>query len=532
MAPMITNLATPDGYPSEELISYMLRRTSVGLIITEYTYVNKVDSRGSFNEMGLYSDDLLPKFSRLVEAVHNNNTRIFVQLVHVGRKTKKEIIWGNVPIAPSNIPLMDEVREMSKDDINRVIVDFAKAAERAERAGFDGIEIHGAHGYLVAQFLSPATNKREDEYKDGVKFLLELLREIRRRVSIIVGLRISVTEFDNEGLNPAMVSNIIKRVENYLDYVHLSAGRDGPLGSAMPFYYKRPSFIEEAKVVRKSTNLPIFLVGSVVSIEDAEKVLEVADAVVVGRQLLADPDFPIKIKLGIPFRPCIRCNQLCRGFVVKEVRCDVNPELGWEILPQPEKGEGDVKVIGAGLMGLEAARILALRGFSVELFEASDKIGGQLNWIKDPWKREEFTKFLSYYEYELKRLGVKVRLNQKVECNDINCIKAVPEETQPSFVSYKGLRILIDSNLYAYQDYIFEWMKYNEVYITERSLSILDRTRRFLLERIYRENGVNIVKEGPNNADLVIREFKKDQPTIGKAIHRGYWLGRNYRLLR
>jgi len=523
MAPMISNLGTPAGYPTDNHILYLARRASVGLIITEYTYVNRIDARGSYNQLGLYDDEVIPKFARLTEVIHNLDSKIFVQLVHVGRKTRRSIIWGNVPIAPSNIPLLDEVREMSEDDINRVIMDFVKASERAERSGFDGIEIHGAHGYLVAQFLSPATNKRNDKFRDGVLFLEQLLKEIRRVVSIPVGLRISVTEFDPNGLTPKLVAGIIKRIENLLDYVHLSAGRDGPLGSSAPFYYKRPAYVEEAKIVRESVSLPLFLVGSVVTVEDAEKVLEVADAVVLGRQLLADPDWVIKVKNNLPIRPCIRCNQLCRLITVREVRCDINPELGWEIL-KPIRGEGRVKVVGGGLMGLEVARVLAMRGFEVELYEKSDKLGGQLNEIRDPYKKKEFSMLIDYYEKELKRLGVKVYLNREEKEGDII---AIPKERQPEFKEYKGLRILVNSNLYAYQDYVFEWAKYNEVYVTENVFKGLDRSRGYLLEEKYKELGVRIVKE-PVKADVVINDVRRTQPSIGQAIARGYWIGLQY----
>lgn len=525
MSPMITNLGAPEGYPTEEHIRYFVRRASAGLLITEYTYVNKVDARGSPNQLGLYDDELIPKFARLTEAVHNMDSKIFVQLVHVGRKTRRSLIWNNDPIAPSNIPLLDPVREMTEDDINRVIMDFVKASERAEKSGFDGIELHGAHGYLIAQFLSPATNKREDKYKDGVIFLEELLKEIRRVVSIPVGMRISVTEFDPQGLTPELVAKIVKRVENLLDYIHLSAGRDGPLGGSSSFYYKRPSYVDEAKVVRKVSNLPLLLVGSVSTIEDAEKVLEVADAVVLGRQILADPDWVIKVKNNLPIRPCIRCNQLCRLLSTREVRCDVNPELGWEIL-NLEKGEGEVRIVGGGVMGLETARVLALRGFEVKIYEKKDKIGGQLNEIRDPWKREEFSRLIDYYEKELKRLGVKIYLSTEERKADIF---ALPKERQPEFKEYKGMRILVNSNLYAYQDYVFEWVKHNEVYITENVFKGLDRNRSYLLQQKYKELGVNIVKENVK-ADIVINDVRRNQPSIGQSIARGYWLGMTFKL--
>ncbi|QKR00243.1 NAD-binding protein [Metallosphaera tengchongensis] len=522
MSPMISNLATPQGYPTDEHIAYLSRRTSsAGLIITEYTYVNKRDARGSPNEMGLYDDELLPKFSRLTDAIHGRGSKIFVQLVHVGRKTRSNLIWGNSPIAPSPIPILDPVKEMTQDDINRVINDFARASERAERAGFDGIEIHGAHGYLVAQFLSPATNKRKDKYSDGVAFLEELLTEVRRNVSIPVGLRISVTEFDDEGLNPELVSKIVGRVQNKLDYVHLSAGRDGPLGASMPMYWRRPAFLEYAKQFKRPS-IPVMLAGSIITLKEAEEALEVADAVVLGRQLLADPDWLPRSVRGEPVRFCIRCNQSCRGFASREVRCDINPELGWEVLPL-RPGSGRVTVVGGGLMGLEASRVLAIRGFRVTLLEQEDKLGGQLNWIKDPWKKE-FLSLLEYYERELSRLKVEIRLGEKGSRNE--GIWAVPDSTQPRFQSMSGKEILIDSNLFAYHDYAFAWSESNKVAITERSLRGLDRTRKHLLQEAYKERGIQVVEDGRGQVE--IRDFRRTQPTIGMAVARGYFMALDY----
>ncbi|QGA69166.1 FAD-dependent oxidoreductase [Sulfolobus sp. E11-6] len=531
MSPMISNLGTPEGYPSDAHIAYLAERAKgeVGLIITEYTYVNHIDARGSVNELGMYSDELTPKFMRLTELIHALGSKIFVQLVHVGRKTRKDIIWGNKPIAPSPIPIMDEVREMTKEDIERVKNDFINAAIRAKRAGFDGIELHGAHGYLLAQFLSPATNKRSDEYKDGVKFVEEILKGIKEKAKITVGIRISVTEFDNEGLTPEIVAEIGKRLEKAgIDYIHLSAGRDGPLGSSMPYYYKRLAFLEEAKIVRDAVNIPIFLVGSIITPEEAIKAREIADVVVLGRQLLADPYWLEKAKRDLPIRPCIRCNQSCRGVVYKEVRCDVNPELGWELLPPLEKGKGEVIVVGGGVMGLEAARVLALRGFTVTLYEQTNKLGGQFLLYKDPWKVKEFQELINYYERELRRLNVEVKLNSKMECSD--CIMAIPDYEIPKMPDVKGEKVLIDSNLYVYHDYAFELAKYNEVYMTERSFKGLDRTREYLLRKELSEIGVKFLEDRNSiKFDVEINNIVDDQPSIGKAVQRGYWLGRTFK---
>ncbi len=526
MAPMISNLGTPEGYPSDAHILYLAERAKggVGLIITEYTYVNRVDSRGSVNELGLYSDELIPKFMRLTDMIHSVGSKIFVQLVHVGRKTKRDVIWGNTPIAPSPITLMDEVREMTKEDVERVKGDFVDASLRARRAGFDGVELHGAHGYLLAQFLSPATNKRVDEYSDGKKFVQEIVREIKAKVGITVGVRLSSTEFDEEGLKPEDVAEIARELEKVgVDYVHLSAGRDGPMNSSAPFYYQRPSFLEEAKVVRERVKVPLLVVGSVITMEDALKVREVADVVVLGRELLADPHWVRNSVMGLA-RPCIRCNQSCRGMVYREVRCDVNPELGWELLPPMSHGEGEVKVVGGGVMGMETARVLGSRGFSVTLVEKDDKLGGQFNMFADPWKVKEFMQLVKFYEMELKRLHVKVVLGREEDCE--GCIRAY-SEGPPQFPDVKGEKVLIDSNLYAYHDYAFRLVKDNEVYITERSISWMDRTRWYFLQRELESAGVKVVKEKVR-ADVELNEMVEEQPTIGRAIKMGYWLGRNY----
>ncbi|MEM1599847.1 MAG: FAD-dependent oxidoreductase, partial [Sulfolobaceae archaeon] len=231
----------------------------------------------------------------------------------------------------------------------------------------------------------------------------------------------------------------------------------------------------------------------------------------------------------LPVRPCIRCNQLCRGIVYREVRCDVNPELGWESLPPLERGKGEVIVIGGGVMGLEAARVLALRGFTVTLYEQNNRLGGQFLLFKDPWKIREFNELINYYEKELKRLGVEIKLNTKMDCED--CIKAIPDYEIPRIPEVKGEKVLIDSNVYAYHDYAFELVKYNEVYMTERSFKGLDRSRSYMLKEALSKLGVKFISDDKSSNikfDLEIHAIMDDQPTIGKAIQRGYWLGRTY----
>lgn len=530
MAPMITNLGTPEGYPSDEMVAYYRERaTEIGLIITEYTYVNNVDARGSANELGLYSEVFLPKFRRLTEAVHSLGGRVFAQLVHAGRKTVPVLINGNTPLAPSPVPLNEPVREMDQEDLARVMNDFSRAASLAERAGFDGIEIHSAHGYLAHQFLSPAVNKRFDIFGPGPSFLREVLKRVRDEVSVPVGVRVSSSDFDPQGLSPTDVGAYISEVSSLVDYVHLSAGRDGPLNSSAPFYYKSPSWVEEATVVRGFIkDRPLMVVGSVKSLETAEQVLKVADAVVVGRQFLADPHWLSKSLSGRKYMPCVRCNQSCRGLVFREVRCDVNPRLGWEQLTLPQ-GRGEVKVIGGGVAGMQASVTLAERGFSVVLVESS-QLGGELNLYADPPKRSEFMGIKDYLISRMEELGVEVRLkrwNMDVEGNEegVEVLDMTPgeQERSPPFRDYRGQTIVIDSNLYAYHDYALKWGEENRVFITEKSLSSLDMMRRYLLSQRLKEAGVTVLKGEFPQGSVLIQDYRREPPSVGKSMSKGFW---------
>ena len=205
MAPMISNLCNIDGTTNDNHIAYLNERAKggFGLIITEYAYVDHSNGKGSPNEMGIFKREQIPKLSRLTESIHASGSKIFVQLVHAGGKANPHYNKGHV-FAPSSVDYMGNIPgEMSFDDIKAVEDKFLNAAELSSRAGFDGIELHGAHGYLFQEFISPALNHRTDEYggtvENRVRIINEITSEIKKKVDIPVGIRLSLYEDDKDG---------------------------------------------------------------------------------------------------------------------------------------------------------------------------------------------------------------------------------------------------------------------------------------------------------------------------------------------
>ena len=219
MAPMISNLCNPDGTTNENHIRYLEERGrgGFGLIITEYAYVDDSNGKGSPNEMGIFSRSQLPKLSRLTERIHSAGSKIFVQLVHSGGKANPHYNTGKI-FAPSSVDYIGTIpEEMTKDDIKKVEEKFVNAAELAYRAGFDGIELHGAHGYLLQEFISPALNKRTDEYGGSVENRIRILNEIssaiKSKLNMPLGIRLSLYEDDEDGYDADYGIDVASRLE-------------------------------------------------------------------------------------------------------------------------------------------------------------------------------------------------------------------------------------------------------------------------------------------------------------------------------
>jgi 2,4-dienoyl-CoA reductase-like NADH-dependent reductase (Old Yellow Enzyme family) len=472
MAPMISNLCNIDGTTNDNHIAYLEERArgEFGLIITEYAYVDEYNGKGSPNEMGVFSRDQLPKLSRLTERIHSAGSKIFVQLVHAGGKANPHYNNGNI-FAPSRVDYTGNIPdEMTKEDIKRVENKFLNAAEIAHRSGFDGIELHGAHGYLFQEFISPALNKREDEYGGSVDNRVRIINEtsemIKNKLDIPVGVRLSLYEDDEDGYGPEYGIEVASKLKN-IDYVHFSSGRFAPPGSSASFYYQNVHIGSRLK--RKLENNTM-LVGSIRSMEDAEKALEVSDFIVMGRQALADAYTPFKMKMNIPYRPCIRCNQACRNLSNAEVRCTVNPYTGLETTKhRGRKYSGEIAIIGSGIKGLEAAVYSANLGLKPVIYEKS-RIGGQFNEIRDEFKKRDFIPLLDYYRAIAERYGIEIK--QESGETGILCL---PDKVYPDIIDRGD--ISIDTNIYRYFDDALLIAEKNRVIMSTNSLNSLERSR-------------------------------------------------------
>ena len=526
MAPMISNLGNPDGSTNENHISYLEERArgGFGLIVTEYTFVNNRNSRGSVNELGAYDRKFIPKLRRITERIHIHGSKTFMQLVHAGGKASQQFNHMR-SFAPSSVDYVGTTPwELSQPDISEIIEDFVRAARNAKDAFFDGIELHGAHGYLLSEFMSPSLNRRSDRYggnlENRVRFPQEVLDSIKSEIDIPVGMRISLYENGDQAYNPDYGLKIADNLKN-LDYVHFSAGIFNPPGSSASFYDSRTHIFSQLPRKPKVTTM---VVGSVVDRNDVEKILSVSDFVAVARASLADPYFALKILQGnIPIRPCIRCNQACRDLGLGEVRCTVNPDTGLESVISSHKMQklsGEIVVSGGGIKGMEAAMEAAKRDLKVTLHDSRDKLGGQILLISDQRKMMEFSKLIEYYERSLKILGVDVVLNSKTT-SGLNC---EPDKVYPDLPEKD--EIWVDSNIYKHHDQAIALSGDHKVYMSRRSLTSLDRSRVLEFEKFAVANGIEFVDHREKTFDLSIME--RNQYDIRAAMVSGRELIREY----
>ena len=311
---------------------------------------------------------------------------------------------------------------MSLDEIESTIQAFANAAYRARSAGFDGVELHGGHGYLIAQFLSPYTNVRQDRYgKDRGLFGLQILDRVRSLIGrdYLVGYRISADEFMQGGTTLEEAKEFSGRLEKQgIDYIHVSGGSaETGQNIVIPVYFPQGHLLHLAEGIKQKVNIPVIAVGAIHDPQLAEDALQKkkADLIAMGRALLADPKLPDKIKADqlADICPCLRCNEGCRSRMMenKTQRCAVNAEVGRErsMKIRPTLKAKHVCIIGGGPAGLEAARILSLRGHRVTLLEKENRLGGLLRYASVPEFKAEMRHFMEYLIKQVNTLKVDVR---------------------------------------------------------------------------------------------------------------------------
>jgi len=402
MPPMTTRTADAEGFVTDDSVAYYMARVrgGVGMITVEMASPEKC-GRHRRHEIGIYDDRFVPGLTRLVGEIHRGGAKASIQLGHGGGHTRIDIC-GETPIAPSAIPhpvyettfetIIPEA--MTKARIARTVAAHVAAAERARQAGFDCVEVHAAHGYLISQFHAPFENRRDDEYggslENRARFGLEVLRAVKAAVpGLGVIYRLSVEDFFDGGLRYSEGKQIaIWAAQSGADAVHVSAGHYRSLPSAQivlpPMSFPDATFLDFAADVKKHIAVPVIAVGRMgdPAIAEAAVVGGKTDFVALGRTLVAEPQWVEKVRRGEPIRRCLACNTCInemRGGA--RIGCVVNGAAGRETLfatPQPPRGER-IAVIGAGPAGLTYASLVA-DGNKVTVFEKSDRAGGSFRY--------------------------------------------------------------------------------------------------------------------------------------------------------
>ncbi|MDM8522698.1 FAD-dependent oxidoreductase [Desulfococcaceae bacterium HSG8] len=375
----------------------------------------------------LWDDECIPALIKMTDAVRPYGSKFGMQLMHGGRQS-----YHDNKVAPSPLPAEAVVkgipRELSISEIHELAAAFGDSARRCKEAGFDFIEIHGAHGYLINQFLAKNSNKRQDEYggsfENRTRFLLELFRDIKDKTGadFPVGIRINGNDYIKDGwsLEEALELAVILEREG-ADYLHISAGVYGSSELTIPsMYVDHGCFVHLADAVKKEVSVPVATVGRIKSPELADRIIREgkADVVAMGRSFLADPELANKAASGdlSQIRPCIGC---CLGCIHNVLQlepgaCVVNPDVGREYqLKETDEAEDSKKilVIGAGPAGLGAARMASVRGHKVIVCDERGDVGGLARLAAIPPGRSEIMDIVNFLKNEMDRLKVEVRLN-------------------------------------------------------------------------------------------------------------------------
>jgi len=430
-APQHTGLANPDGSVTDRMLRYYkdVALGGVSMVIVEYAWIDNDASRASPCQLGIASMDHIPGLSLLAQTIQANGAKAAIQISHAGRQ---KFTLSRPIKAPSAVP-WEEIYaagcpppdELTFEEIQQIVKSFGDAAKRAQTADFDMVEIHACHGYLISNFLSPRTNKRTDWYggslENRMRFLLELMAEILRQVGpdYPVCVRVSGIDYEPDGTKIEETIELCKRLEALgVAAIHMSGGNHHQtIHEVSPMGMSLAHNVWAAEAVKKEIEIPVIASGSITHPDLAEKILSdgKGDFIGLGRPLWADPYWPQKAMEGRPedIRPCIRCNDGClaRGdHQAKTISCSVNVAVCREDEFQITKAEHskNVAVIGGGPAGMEAARVCALKGHKVTLYEKRE-LGGVLIEASVPeFKAPDLKPLIAYLSTQIKKLKIKV----------------------------------------------------------------------------------------------------------------------------
>ncbi len=448
MPAMGCSLASETGIASAEMIRYYQERAKGGcaLIITEITRVDDETGIGTPCQLSVTKKENIPSLVRLAEAVHAYDSKVFVQLHHPGNQTPARLLNGLQPVSASDVTcstIGDKPRPLTTEEVEALVKKFVTGAAYCQIAGIDGVEIHAAHGYLVNQFMSPHTNKRTDKYGGDFKGRMRFVTEIIKGIQTVCGpnypisVRINGDDFIEDGIKLEEAVQMAVYLEKLgIQVLNVSCGtyESGytiiePQG--MPEAWKQ----HLAKTIKAHINIPVIATNNLKHPAVAEKLLEegVCDYVGIARGQLADPQWANKAKNGQDkrIRKCLSCMECFRVLnALRPLECTINPVLGRELHFNDEtlkkNGNGQsVAVIGGGPAGMQAAIVLAKRGFKSVLFEKADRLGGSALLAAVPPHKEMMSEFIETMIEECKEYGVEIRLDTQATAEDVKAIDPV-----------------------------------------------------------------------------------------------------------
>lgn len=438
MSPITLGYDDPSGNPSSKEIAYWTRRAQgeVGCIITDVTSVDpNVPYLG--NTLCFRSEQSIAAHKEFTDRIHSYNCRVIPQLSHPGPESISSFM-GITPLAPSDgyNSMGQKVRAISIDEIHHITNQYAQTALNIKKAGYDGIELHCAHAYmLLGSFLSPRRNKRNDEYGGSLfnraRFLFEVIDAIKETCGkdFPIILRISGSEKIEGGNTLEDTKTLVPYlIEHGIDAFEISGGSQYEMpNKIMPSHGEsQASNLKEAIEIKKISSVPVLLVGKINEPQLARDLMNEVDGIVIGRALLADPDFVLKTKehKDEQIAPCAACLVGCVGQQSKRLpgSCVMNPFVGKEdqMKLEPAQTIKKVAVIGGGIAGMAASRYAQMRGHKVTLFEKSNELGGQINLASLPPHKQELQKWIQYLKKELNRLDVEIKLNVEVDESILN----------------------------------------------------------------------------------------------------------------
>ncbi len=399
----------------------------VGLIIIGGCTID--ETSGAKNMISVADDKFLPELSALAQAVQAYGAKIAAQLYHAGRYAHSWLMGGKQSVSSSPVRSKftgETPRELSIPEIKQIQKNYASAAGRVKKAGFNAVEVIASAGYLISQFLSPLVNRRKDEYggeyENRMRFGLEVAQEIRREVGsdFPIIFRVAGNEFMEGGLGNKEAQIFCRELERVgVDMINVTGGWHETRIPQITMNLPRGGFVYLAHGIKEAISIPVMACNRINDPILAEKILRSGQADLIGfaRSLIADPDLPNKAFWGQfeDINHCIACNQGCFDpiFEQKPQTCLVNPRAGAEgkLIVRPTLLKKKVMVIGGGPAGMEAARVAALRGHRVSLYEKKEQLGGQLPLAAAPPGRQEFLTFAHYLEKQLKKLPITIYLN-------------------------------------------------------------------------------------------------------------------------